>query len=91
MTGRPMTNQTRGFQIPPPANGFGQLGAAEQAYVSGMQEFAQSQQPQQEGFEMPPPAGGPLAYQANGKIYQLDPNAVYYRGIGGIPKRAEMV
>jgi hypothetical protein len=45
----------------------------------------------QGGFEMPPPAGGPLAYQVNGKTYQLDPNAVYYRGIGGVPKRAEMV
>ncbi len=80
--------------MPPPLqNGLAQLGGP---FLSqqGQQQLAAGQMPtneEQQGFEMPPPPGGPLVYQHGTKAYQLDPNAAYTYGIGGKPKRAEMI
>lgn len=93
-TGRPNNgNPQRGYQIPPPGQGLGQLGDAERAYVNAMQQSAQSQQGQQQqggGYEMPPPPQDKLVTYKFGKAYELDPNATYYHGLGGI-KRAEIL
>ena len=91
-TGRPNTgNPQRGYQIPPPGQGLGQLGAAEQAYTSGMQQFANQQEQQQQGggYEMPQPNKQAISWM--GKTYALDPNATYYYGPGGKPTRAEVL
>ncbi len=93
MTGKPQQR----FQMPPPLqSGMSQLGGP---FLSqqGQQSLAMGQMPTNEeqpqgGFEMPPPPGGPLTYQSPlGQTYQLDPNAAYTVGMGGKPKRAQMI
>jgi hypothetical protein len=93
-TGQPNAG---GYQMPAPANGQtsiinGFSMTPEQAFVNAGQQLTNSQQPEQQGggFEMPPPQQDKLVTYKFGKAYELDPNATYYHGLGGI-KRAEVL